>query len=186
MGRFNRTQNELQAERAQRSELEARLQAPTTTEETEPDVSDNEALAQLQQQVAALTGMLTEQTQKDARTAVLDKYPEVKPLAGFITGAESVEEYTALVEQLSTAIKSASGDTAPVTEVTDPAAGVDTTPATDAPATEPAPQTPVTTGGTTFSGEAALEEKVTDAIQKGDFQSYFRAKTEAAEAAVVG
>lgn len=189
MGRFNRTQNELQAERARLAELEARLQAPTTTEENEPDVADTDAIARLEAQVAALTGMLTEQSQAEARKAILEQHPEVKPLASFITGAEDIETYQALVTQLSEAIKGASGETA-VTPVADatvapegtaPAESATTSP--DAPAV---PDVPVTAGGTAFSGEAALEEKVTEAIKNGNFQDYFRAKTEAAEAAIVG
>lgn len=185
MGRFNRTQNELAAERAAKAELEARLQAPTTPEENDSDVPDNDAIAQLQAQVAQLTGLITENSQKEARAAILESHPEVKPLAGFITGADSIEEYTALVEQLSTAIKSAGGEQ-PVVVADATVAPEGTAPAETATTSPDVPTVPVTTGGTAFSGEAALEEKVTEAIQKGSFGDYFRAKTELAESSSVG
>ena len=185
MGRFNRTQNELEQERQARAELESRLQAPTKPEENDSDVPDNDAIAQLQAQVASLAGLITENQQKEARTAVLDAHPEVKPLAGFITGADSIEEYTALVEQLSTAIKSAGGEAPVATATADPATA-DPATSTVTPEGAPAPEAPVAAGGTTFSGEAALEEKVTEAIQKGDFGAFFRARTEQAESQLVG
>lgn len=183
MGRFNRTQNEFKALQDRLAELEQTSQPAHETSEEQP-VADNDAITQLQEQVSALTQLLTQGEMKKAQATILDKYPEVKPLAHLIVGADTPEAFEEVAKSLSDALKSAGTD-APATD-----AGDTTAPAADAAAGAgegaaaegTAPVTaPVTAGGTTFDGQAASQEKVTEAISNGSWSDYLRAKSEVAE-----
>lgn len=171
MGRFNRTQNELEAARAQIAELEARLSGSEPTQENKPPVSDNSAL---EAQVQQLQQMLLEERMESARDKALKEFPEAAPFADLIV-ADTPADVREMARLIAERAKAASPGTPPPTqavEAEEVPASAEAVP--EAPVVEP----PVAGGGAAFSSEASAEDRVGTAIQKGSFSDFINAKWE--------
>lgn len=178
--RFDGLMGRLQREINTTAQMQAELEALRSAREEAP-VSDP-ALAQ---EVQALRSLLLEERAENARKDVLAKYPELTGFADLLI-ADTPEEMRALAEDFSTRLKQATGSVAPpaaaeeTPQVSPPASEA---PAADAGASAPvteAPAAPVVGGGSTFSGEAAVEDRVQEAVKNKDFSSFFRAVEERA------
>lgn len=178
MATLGQTQNELKALQAQ----VAAFQADQSKQETEPDVSDDTT----RQELAALRNELAQERLERARQVVLDEFPDAKPFGDLIV-ASTVEEMRGLARELASR---AAALKAPATPAAEADATADATATTDAdataattPETEATETAPVIGGAPTFDGEAPFEERVSEAIQAGDFAGFLNAKVAAVKAA---
>jgi hypothetical protein len=173
MGRFNRTQSELEQARQRIAELEATRQGAT-----EDSVTDTSAL---ESQVAALQSMLMEERLDKARAQAVQEFPGAKAFADLII-ADSPEAIREMAQLLHERV----GQAAPA----DPAAaaaGDDAGNPEPAPESAPAvaaPAAPQVAGGTSISDAPVdAQERVVDAIKRRSFSDYLRAKSEQMHAA---
>lgn len=124
--------------------------------------------------------MLMQERLENARSRVLDEFPEAKPFADLII-AETPEDMREMARLIAERAKAAGfgGSPAPVTsqDDTEATSTPDASASGEAP-TQEAPEPPVVGGGTTFSGEASADERVKDAIKAGDFKGFLAAKWE--------
>lgn len=174
MRTFNQTQSELNETRTRLAKLEARLNEQQTSKEPEAPVSDTSSL---EARIEQLTEMLTTERRGNALKDALDEYPEAKPFADLIVAdtPEDVREMARLIaERAKAANPGTTQTTEEVTEETEPAGEETTVAETEAESTEP----PVAGGGAAFSTEASTDDRVVDAIKKGDFASFVNAKWE--------
>jgi hypothetical protein len=173
MGRFNRTQNELQEARRQ---LEERVASPTI-EET-PSVVDTA----LTEQVSVLTNLLLEERNANARTKVLQDFPHLKVFEDLLV-ADTPEELREVAGILSDRLKQVgvgSTDTA-ATDTTTTETPADQAIVETASGEPPAStEAPVTGGGQTFSTDAAISDRLVEAVKNKDFGSFLKASREKA------
>lgn len=173
MSTFQRTKNELEAERTRRAELEALL---ASREET-TNVSDDA----LRDEVSELRQALAEERMERARDKVLDKYPEARPLADLIVG-NSVEDLEAVAATIAERLRGLTpAQTAEVVEeVTDEAnaAATQESVAGEQVATQEVQEAPVLGTGGQAPGNEPVGDRVADALQRGDFSAFMQAKYE--------
>lgn len=189
MGRFNRTQAELDAERERVAELEARLNERTESKvEANPDVAETDNSA-LEQRVHELSQMLISERMESARDRAIKEYPEAAPFADLIVAdtPDEVREMTRLIAERARAAIPAStsteaggesqgestDSTGEASTTTQPE-GSSETEGADAGSTEP----PVVGGGAAYSGEASADDRVSQAIESGNFSDFLKAKWE--------
>lgn len=173
MGRFNRTQNELNEALQRIAELESNAGTPPAQEES--NVSNVEGL---QSQIASLQAMLMEQTLDKARAEALQEFPGAKAFADLIV-ANTPEEVREMAKVLHERVSA----NTPTTTEESATEGATSEAATQEPPVEPTPTAPQVAGGTTVT-EAPVnpQERVVEAIQRGSFSDYLRAKWEATKA----
>lgn len=179
MGRFNRTQSELERARQRIAELESQLTGPPVQE----DSMSNDAVQALQAQVASLQSLLVEQQLEQVRNQAIQEFPGAAPFADLIV-ANTPEEVRDMARLLHERVQAAVGSTQepPADESEEQEqepSGAQTTP----PAEPPAPTPPQVAGGTSIGDtQPDPQTRVVEAIQKGNFSDYLRAKWEATKA----
>lgn len=153
--------NELEAERSARAELEARI----NSQEENPEVADENVLAKLD----ALEERALRAERKDALRAALAKYPDAAPFADLIVGqdADDIENVAAAIAERAATLKGPAaaapveGEQAPPTTAT----------------TAPEPEAPVIGGGHQAPGEPSTNDAVKAALDAGDWDAYWKAKS---------
>lgn len=201
MSSFNKLQTQAQARETELTEqLEAlrteneSLRSPQQhSKETPQPVPENADISTLQEQVNQLTQMLVTERLDTAKKAALDAHPEAQPFADLIQ-ADSPEAFEEMARLIADRIKGVTPPASATTDLAAPAAGeaqapaaAEQTPAAPAaPAAPATPAAPVVGGGTTFDSNASLQDRVSTAIQAGDWSGYLRAKQEAADAQATG
>jgi len=173
MSKFNQTHDELARERQAREALEQRLQALETTQFNEPqaevDVSD---VAELQEQVSALSQLLMEERLEAAKAKALAEFPEAAAFADLIQASDP-REYRAMAEEVANRIKGSVS-----AEGSDP---TPPTPVTSSTPVEPPvnPDVPVGSGGPGLVPEApagTAEDAYQAALKNRDFHALIKAK----------
>lgn len=173
MSKFNQTQSELDATRQSLAELEARLNEQQTSKEPEATVSDTSSL---EARIDQLTEMLTAERRGNALKDALDAYPEAKPFADLIV-ADTPDDVREMARLIAERAKATAPGTPPVEE-TEESQEEATSEETNEPPVQETTEPPVVGGGAAFSTEASTDDRVIDAIQKGDFASFVNAKWE--------
>jgi len=171
MSSFNKVQNEKTLLESQLSELRSELAKPATPTKENPQTMSDDVLSEVQQ----LRTMLMEERLNAARREALDEFPDAKPFADLIV-AESAADVRDLARLISERLQASRPDAATGTEAN----------ATEAPAAveaqeAPAAEAPVTGGGSSYVQEAAVEDRVAEAVKKRSFKDFLGAKWEAAE-----
>lgn len=174
MSKFHQMQNE-------RDALAAEVEAIRTQLSTrpEPEAPENMSeLAELQGQVEALTSLLMSKQVEEEKAKVLAEFPEAAPFSDLIV-ANTPDEYRRMAEEIANRAKGIAPATA-----SEPVVESETT--TETPTTD---EPPVLSGApaTGLSTPVGADDEATEALRKGDFQSYFKAKKRASvEALTVG
>lgn len=174
MGKFNQTQSALEKARQRIAELEA-----TPVVAQEESVSDVSAL---QSQVAQLQQMLVEERLDKARDEAIKEFPGAAAFADLII-ADTPEAVKEMAKVLHERVSQGQAPEAPAPEASAEA------PAPEAEAQAPpvapaAPQAPQVAGGTSVQGGPVNpEEAVVEAVRKGSFTDFLKAKWDATQAA---
>lgn len=173
MAAHQRTLAELDVARAERADLEARI---NSTEEI-PEVADEAILDRLDKMEARAVRAERE----TALGRALAKYPDAAPFADLIVGSnpEDIENVAAAIAERAATLKG-TGSPAPVEE------GQDATFTNDAPVVE-TPEAPVIGGGGVASPvEPSTTEAVQAALDKNSWSDYWTAKSGPAAQANLG
>lgn len=167
MSSHQRALADLAAERARVAELEARI----TSQEENPEVADEAILARLDQ--------MEERAQRAEREAALSRalaqYPDAAPFADLIVAQDAAD-----IESVAAAIAERAATLKAPAEVTEPV--VDGEPVV----TEPVVEAPVIGGGHQAPGEPSTNEALSAALEAGDWNAYWKAKTGPAAQANLG
>lgn len=159
--RFNGLMSTFNKMKAEQTELLNELAALRSQPKETPQVSD-----ELQSEVAALRQELREERLTNAKTKILDKYPEAKEFADLFV-SDSPEAMESLAKDISERVKRIN---APATTTSTET----TTEVAEVPATTPEPS--VTAGGATIPDGAPIQEEIANAIKKRSWSDYLGAK----------
>lgn len=179
MSKFNKTNEELAAERESRMLLEARLQEfeALNNDNNWPKETDMADVSALQSQVELLTQMLAQQQVTGVKNEVLSEFPDIAPFIDLIeaSDADSFRNLASTLNERVQIIKTA-GNAAGDTGGEDFGAGVPN----GAPVAPPAVEVPVFGGGSgAVTSSEGTPDRIAEAIRNKDFGAFMRAKTEA-------
>lgn len=174
MGRFNRTQSELEQARQRIAELEAN---PPATEG--PAVTAD--VSALEAQVNQLTSMLMQERLESAKAKAIQEFPGAAAFADLII-ADSPEAIQDMAKVLHERVTQGQAPQAPAADSGEQPAAEQAPPA--APEAPSAPVAPVVGGGTSIEGSTPdPEENVVAAIRNKSFAGFLKAKWEAQQGA---
>lgn len=179
MSKFNKTQEELDAERQYRLQLEERLnQIEAASIDINPKENAVTDVTNLQSQVEMLTNMLARQQVESTRRDVLNEFPDIAPFVDLIEAPdpESFRSLAATLNERVQVLKVSNGatDVTPndIIEAVDPVGAVSAAPEVEV---------PVFGGGSGAMAPAeGSQDRIAEAIKNRDFGAFMRAKTEQA------
>lgn len=177
MSKFNKTQEQLDAERQYRMQLEDRLnQIEAASIDINPKENAVTDVTNLQSQVEMLTNMLARQQVESTRRDVLNEFPDIAPFVDLIEAPdpESFRSLASTLNERVQVIKVSNGATNvtpnDIIEAVDPVGTVSAAPEVEV---------PVFGGGSGAMAPAeGSQDRIAEAIKNRDFGAFMRAKTE--------